>query len=64
MKRSKHAVSKNFFGPFISAQAVKATIKDYKRFIRLEIVAIQHLIIGLDHALSIKCKDALLHVLI
>jgi excinuclease ABC subunit C len=31
MKRSKHAVSKNFFGPFISAQAVKATIKDLQK---------------------------------
>jgi len=31
MRRSKHAVSKNFFGPFISAQAVKATIKDLQK---------------------------------
>jgi excinuclease ABC subunit C len=31
MKRSKHAVSKNFFGPFISAQAVKSTIKDLQK---------------------------------
>ena len=31
MRRSKHAVSKNFFGPFISVQAVKATIKDLQK---------------------------------
>ncbi|EKO36042.1 excinuclease ABC, C subunit [SAR86 cluster bacterium SAR86E] len=31
MRRSKQAVSKNFFGPFISAQAVKATIKDLQK---------------------------------
>ena len=31
MKRSKHAVSKNFFGPFISANAVKSTIKDIQK---------------------------------
>ena len=31
MKRSKDAVSKNFFGPFISMQAVKATIKDLQK---------------------------------
>jgi excinuclease ABC subunit C len=31
MRRSKHAVSKNYFGPFISVQAVKATIKDLQK---------------------------------
>jgi excinuclease ABC subunit C len=35
MKRSKHAVSKNFFGPFISAQAVKATIKDLQKIFQI-----------------------------
>ena len=35
MKRSKHAVSKNFFGPFISAQAVKATIKDIQKIYQI-----------------------------
>jgi len=35
MKRSKHAVSKNFFGPFISAQAVKSTIKDLQKIFRI-----------------------------
>ena len=35
MKRSKHDVSKNFFGPFISAQAVKATIKDLQKIYQL-----------------------------
>ena len=35
MKRSKHAVSKNFFGPFISAQAVKATIKDLQKIYQI-----------------------------
>src|SRR6056300_360125 len=35
MKRSKHAVSNNFFGPFISAQAVKATIKDLQKIYQL-----------------------------
>jgi excinuclease ABC subunit C len=35
IKRSKHAVSKNFFGPFISAQAVKATIKDLQKIYQI-----------------------------
>ena len=35
MKRSKHAVSKNFFGPFISAQAVKGTIKDLQKIYQI-----------------------------
>jgi len=35
MKRSKHAVSKNSFGPFISAQAVKATIKDLQKIYQI-----------------------------
>ena len=35
MKRSKHAVSNNFFGPFISAQAVKATIKDLQKIYQI-----------------------------
>jgi excinuclease ABC subunit C len=35
MRRSKHAVSRNFFGPFISAQAVKATIKDLQKIYQI-----------------------------
>ena len=35
MKRSKHAVSKNFFGPFISAHAVKSTIKDIQKIYQI-----------------------------
>jgi len=35
MKRSKQAVSKNFFGPFISAQAVKSTIKDIQKIYQI-----------------------------
>ena len=35
MKRSKQAVSKNFFGPFISAQAVKSTIKDLQKIYQI-----------------------------
>ncbi len=35
IKRSKHAVSKNFFGPFISAQAVKSTIKDLQKIYQI-----------------------------
>jgi len=35
MKRSKHAVNKNFFGPFISAQAVKSTIKDLQKIYQI-----------------------------
>ena len=35
MKRSKHAISKNFFGPFISAQAVKSTIKDMQKIFHI-----------------------------
>ena len=35
MKRSKNAVSKNFFGPFISAQAVKSTIKDLQKIYQI-----------------------------
>ncbi len=35
MKRSKHAVSKDYFGPFISAQAVKSTIKDLQKIYQI-----------------------------
>ena len=35
MKRSKHAVSKSFFGPYVSAQAVKATIKDLQKIYQI-----------------------------
>ena len=35
MKRSKHAVSKNFFGPFISVKAVKSTIKDLQKIFHI-----------------------------
>ncbi len=35
MKRSKHAISKNFFGPFISVQAVKLTIKDLQKIYQI-----------------------------
>ena len=35
LKRSKHAVSKNFFGPFISAHAVKSTIKDIQKIYQI-----------------------------
>ncbi len=35
LKRSKHAVSKNFFGPFTSAQVVKSTIKDLQKIYQL-----------------------------
>jgi len=35
MKRSKNAVSKNFFGPFISAHAVKTTIKDLQKIFHI-----------------------------
>ena len=35
MKRSKHAVSKNFFGPFISVQAVKSIIKDLQKIYQI-----------------------------
>jgi excinuclease ABC subunit C len=35
MKRTKHAVSKNYFGPFISVQAVKATIKDLQKIYQI-----------------------------
>jgi len=35
MKRTKHSVSKNFFGPFISSQAVKSTIKDMQKIYQI-----------------------------
>jgi excinuclease ABC subunit C len=35
MKRSKHAVSKDYFGPFISSQAVKSTIKDLQKIYQI-----------------------------
>jgi excinuclease ABC subunit C len=35
MKRSKHAVSKDYFGPFISASAVKSTIKDLQKIYQI-----------------------------
>ena len=35
MKRSKHSVSKDFFGPFISASAVKSSIKDLQKIFKV-----------------------------
>ena len=35
MKRSKHAVTKEYFGPFISAYAVKSTIKDLQKIYQI-----------------------------
>jgi len=35
MKRSKHAVSKDYFGPFISAYAVKSTIKELQKIYQI-----------------------------
>tara|TARA_B110000003_G_scaffold154403_1_gene155090 strand:+ start:4560 stop:6347 length:1788 start_codon:yes stop_codon:yes gene_type:complete len=35
MRRTKHAVSKNFIGPFISVQAVKSTIKDLRKIYQI-----------------------------
>ena len=35
MKRSKHAVSKDYFGPFISAYAVKSTIKNLQKIYQI-----------------------------
>ena len=35
MKRSKHAVSKDYFGPFISVHAVKSTIKDLQKIYQI-----------------------------
>ena len=35
MRRSKHAVTKDYFGPFISAQAVKSTIKDLQKIYQI-----------------------------
>jgi excinuclease ABC subunit C len=35
MKRSKHAVSNFFFGPFISVHAVKSTIKDLQKIYQI-----------------------------
>lgn len=35
MRRTKHAVSKNFIGPFISVQAVKSTIKDLQKIYQI-----------------------------
>ena len=35
LKRSKNSVSKNYFGPFISVQAVKSTIKDIQKIFQI-----------------------------
>jgi excinuclease ABC subunit C len=35
LKRSKNAVSKNYFGPFISSQGVRSSIKDLQKIYRL-----------------------------
>ena len=35
LKRTKHFATKNFFGPFISAQAVKSTIKDLQKIYQI-----------------------------
>jgi len=35
MKRSKHSVTRDFFGPFVSMHAVKATIKDLQKIYQI-----------------------------
>ena len=35
MRRTKHSVSKNFFGPFVSSQAVKSIIKDLQKIFQI-----------------------------
>ena len=35
LRRSKHSVSKDYFGPYISAYAVKATIKDLQKIYQI-----------------------------
>ena len=35
LKRSKHSVSKDYFGPFVSASAVKSTLKDLQKIFKL-----------------------------
>ena len=53
LKRTK-AVDKNYFGPFVSAEAVKKSIKKFKKFLELETVVITLLQIEQGLVLSIR----------
>ena len=35
LKRSKHSVSRDYFGPFVSASAVKSTLKDLQKIFKI-----------------------------
>ena len=49
-KRTKNAVNKNYYGPFVSSDAVKKSIKEIQKVLKLEIAVITHLQIGPDLA--------------
>ena len=54
LKRTKKAVDKNYFGPFVSAEAVKKSIKEIQKFLELETVVITLLQIEQGLVLSIR----------
>ena len=54
LKRTKNAVDKKYYGPFVSSEAVKKSIKEIQKILKLEIVVILLLQIEQDHVLSFK----------
>ena len=54
LKRTKKAVDRNYFGPFVSSEAVKKSIKEIQKIYKVEIAVIPPLLTELDHVLNIK----------
>ena len=53
-KRTKKAVDKKYFGPFVSSEAVKKSIKEIQKILKSEIVVIPLLLTEPDPVLNIK----------
>ena len=53
-KRTKNAVDKKYYGPFVSSEAVKKSIKEIQKILKLEIVVILLLLIEQGHVLNFK----------
>ena len=53
-KRTKQAVDTKYFGPFISSEAVKKSIKEIQKVFQIRNCSDQHLQVGLGLVLNIR----------
>ena len=54
IKRSKQAVSEDYYGPYTNVKLVREQLKELQKIFKLEIVLTVHLLIDQGHVLSIK----------